>query len=131
MSSTGQAASEKRQLLGLNTALVAEFILGAGLTTFVNFSPGKPGITQAVFLIAHIVIGVGLLAGSTARLVMSLRRHRDQLLSALGLLSLAGAFACGGISSSDGSTAAAFLMACFFVAALIIYLYSWAVAGRG
>jgi hypothetical protein len=126
-----QVMFEKRQLAVLNIALVLEFILGITLTWLVDFVPGKHGSMQASFLIAHIVIAVGLLIGGLARFVTSLRWHRLQLYSGVGLLCVIGAFASGSSAARDDSGTAVFLMNVFFLAALAAYTYSLSVVRRG
>jgi hypothetical protein len=125
--SAKQLTFEKRQITALNIVLVVEFLLGVTLTWLVNFTPGKHGAMQASFLVAHIVIGAALVIAGLARVVTSLRWHRLQIPSVLGLLCLIGAFASGGSAADSDSGTAVFLMDIFFLAALAAYAWSLAV----
>ena len=104
--------------------LVLEFILGITLTTIINYDPNKHSAVQTDFLIAHVVIGVGLLAGAIARLVVAIRTKFLLAPSVIGLGSIIAAFAAGVVAANSGSGIAVFLMALFFLAAFISYGYS-------
>ena len=65
----------ERAVKWLIIMLLAEFVLGTLLTTVINFTPGKHSIMQITVLIAHIVIGVALIAGSLAHIFTSRSSH--------------------------------------------------------
>jgi uncharacterized membrane protein HdeD (DUF308 family) len=125
-----QVRFTKAQLIGLNIALAVEFILGITLATVINFTPGKNDATQAGFLIAHIVIGTGLIIGGIARLVIALRFRMLRVVSGIGLLGMIGAFATGAVNADNGSTVMAFLMGLFFIVALAVYGYGASAVGQ-
>ena len=113
-----------RQIRGVMAFLVLEFVLGITLTTIINYNPNNHSAVQTGFVIAHIIVGVGLLAGAIARLAVSLRTKFLQIPSIIGFGSVIAAFAAGVVAANSGSGVAVFLMALFFLVAFISYGYS-------
>ena len=130
MDDARQVRIARIQLMGLGIALVVEFILGITLSTVIDFAPGKNDATQAGFLVAHVVVGAGLVIAGIARLVLAFRSRTLPLISGLGLLCVIGALVTGAVSADNGSTVMTFLMGLFFVAALVIYAYGLLIVSR-
>jgi predicted Na+-dependent transporter len=120
----------QRQLTGLSVALIVEFLLGVALTTVINYNPDAQNTVQTVVLIAHIVVGVGIVIGAVAWLVTSMRQRVLRGLSVVGLLSVLGAFASGSASARTGSSVEVFVMAILFIVAFVIYGYSMVTVTR-
>lgn len=110
-----------RQLRGIMAFLVIEFVLGITLTTLIGYNQNKHSGVQTGFLIAHIVVGIGLLLGAIARLVVSIREKYLVVPSIVGLLSIVAAFVSGIIAANNSSGIAVFFMALFFVVAFVAY----------
>lgn len=120
----------QRQLVALNIALVVEFFLGVFLTTVINFDPSKHDTVQTIFLIAHIVVGIGLVIGGSVRLVVSIRQRLLRVVSGIGLISMVGALVSGSEAARTGSSVAVLIMATLFMVALVSYGYSMVVVTR-
>jgi len=110
-----------RQLTGLLVSLTIAYILGVILTTVVNYDPSKHSTLQSTFLIAHIVVALGVLIGAIIRFVLSLRWKSLRVLSGIGHVSVVGCFGSGDEASKNGSNIAVLFMALFFIIAVICY----------
>ncbi len=119
-----QIRTANRQLKGLIISLAIEFILGVILTTLVNYDSSKHSAAQTGFLVAHVVVAVGIIVGAIIQTVMSIKWHALRAASSIGLLSSVGAFASGEAAAKNGSDIAVFVMAMCFITAFICYGYS-------
>lgn len=120
MSSIGDA-TVRVQLKGLLAVLSVEYILGVALTTIISYDPAKPTTVQTIFLVSHIVLAIGILAGAIVQVVLALRRHRLLMLSTVGILSVVSCLISGSLAARGGSDIAVFLMAIFFFVAMLCY----------
>jgi hypothetical protein len=110
--------------MGLLGSLSVAFILGITLTTLISYDPAKHTGLQTGFLVAHILVAVGVVIGGIARLVLALKWHSLQLFSLLGLVSSLAAFVSGGIAAGNGNNVAVFVMALCFLISFVLYGYS-------
>jgi hypothetical protein len=116
-------AKTRRQLIGLLSVLALEFIFGVILTTLINFDPTKQSTVQTVFIVIHIIIGLGITIGALIQLVVSLKNRYLRGASTVGLISVLGAMTTGSIAARDSANTAVFLMALFFLIAFAAYGY--------
>jgi hypothetical protein len=124
MATERQISTTNRQLRGLMGLLVAQFILGTSLTTFINYTPHKHSAAQTVFLVLHIIVAVGLLAQAIIRLVQALRWNILLIPAMTGFIGVIMAMVSGGIAAGDGNSVAVFMMALGFIIAFVSYGYS-------
>lgn len=115
----------ERAVKWLIIMLLAEFVLGTLLTTVISYTPGKHSVIQTIMLVAHIIIGVTLLAGSLAHIFTSRSSHLLGIKPVLGFLFIIGAFASGSVAARNGNNLAVLVMALCFGAAIVNYGLSY------
>lgn len=115
----------ERAVTWIAIMLLAEFVLGVLLTTVVGYNPHKRTGVQTGILIAHALVGIGLVAGSLAHIFTSRKAQLLGVKPILGFVFIVGAFASGGVAASNGSNVAVLFMALFFVAAFVTYGLSY------
>jgi hypothetical protein len=119
---TKQYLFAQRQHIAILAMLVIEFILGVTLGTLAPYTPHKSSTAHSIILDIHIGIGVLLIGAGITRLVLAYRWHPNVRLAAvLGLVSIIGAFTSGEAAIHGGGDTAVFLMAMFFITAIICY----------
>ncbi len=121
---TSQIRTANRQLKGLVIALGIEFILGVILTTLVSYDSSKHSAVQTGFLVAHVVVAIGIIVGAIIQVVMSIKWRTLRAAASIGLLGAVGAFGSGEAAVKNGSNVAVFVMAMCFIVAFICYGYS-------
>lgn len=119
-----QVMITRRQLMGLMAALAIEFILGITLTTLINYQPHKHSTVQNVFLVLHIIVALGILIGSIARVALAYKWRWLRVPSTIGVVSVLGALFAGSTAANSGNDVGVFLMALFFLFAFAVYGYS-------
>lgn len=115
----------ERALKWIIIMLLAEFILGVLLSTVINFEPHKHSAVQDAVLALHVIIGIGLVIGSVAHAITSRKSHFLGLKPVKGIVFIAAAFIAGGISTDNGNSWAALIMALSFGAAITNYGLSY------
>jgi len=122
----------KKQLIGIISSLVLQYLLGMATNHYVPFA--ESGTAEDQFTIArthllsaaHIIVAFGLLAGSITFLVRAMRSRQQTLKTAawVGFLSILLAW-YGGVSFvATQNDTYSFLMAAAFIIALISYGWS-------
>jgi hypothetical protein len=125
MNKTNKYPVIERAVRWLLVMLLAEFVLGTLLTTVIAYDPTSPNAVQTGFLVAHILIGVGLLFGSFAHILTSRSAHLLGPKPIIGFLCIIGAFAFGSAAARDGSDIAVLAMTLLFGAAIVTYGLSY------
>jgi len=115
----------ERALKWIIVMLLAEFVLGVLLTTVIDFQPHKQSVLQTTVLVSHIIIGIALIAGSTAHAITSRKSHLLGLKPFKGIVFILTAFIAGGISVDNGNSWAVLIMALGFGAAITNYGLSY------
>jgi len=121
----------RKQSMMLLGGLALQFLLGIFNTLFVEFPDTKDpnqlwefAKTQ-VPLGLHILVGLGLLIGSTSLLYRAIKTKNSSWrnLAAVGLISLVTAFVSGALFISTQNDQLSFLMAVGFIVAVITYAW--------
>ena len=113
------------RLRGMMAVLVVEFILGVTLGTFWAYDPTVATQSRAVMVVLdiHMLLALGLLVGSIFAIVGTVKAESSKLTaSVIGLLCILGATSGGEmVVHSSHQNLGIFLMAMFFLAALLTY----------
>jgi hypothetical protein len=113
------------RLRGMVGVLAVEFVLGVTLGTFWAYDPTAAMQSQAVTTVLdiHMLLALGLLVGSISAIIGAAKAKSPKLTaSVIGLLCILGATAGGElVVHSAHQNLGVFLMAIFFLAALLTY----------
>ena len=113
------------RLRGMMAALVIEFITGVTLGTFWAYDPTVTTQSRAVSIILgiHILLAIGLIIGSITALFGAIKTKAAKLKTILlGFICILGAAVSGSVVvNTSHQNLGIFLMAMFFLAALLIY----------
>lgn len=133
----------RRDVITILGFLVLQFILGMVLNLFVAFPSIPAGssdrtyfnaILTTPFLLAHFIVGVGLLLGSIWIIISAARIRKRKVLplALLGFVSILTAYVSGFefLLSGFQSNVMSFTMSIGFVAALISYFALFHQSGR-
>lgn len=111
----------RKHLIGLILAIAIEFTLGIILTTLIDYDASAPTTLQTAFLVAHIIVAIGITFGAVAQFITSLQTKVLVNVSSLGLLSVLGCLVTGSVAAQNGADIAVFGMAFCFLVAFMSY----------